>query len=127
MYGLLGKTLKASFSKEIHAMFGLKNYNYFEVPEEELESFIKSREYAGLNVTMPHKIEVMKYLDLVSDEAKEAGSVNTIVNEDGRLCGYNTDVYGFEAMLDKAKFDIDGSKVLVLGSGGASRLLEGIC
>ncbi|MCR5345397.1 MAG: hypothetical protein K6E46_05050 [Lachnospiraceae bacterium] len=121
MYGLLGKTLKASFSKEIHAMFGLKNYNYYEVPEEELESFIKSREYEGLNVTMPHKIEVMKYLDFVSCEAKEAGSVNTIVNKAGSLCGYNTDVYGFEAMLDKAKFDIDGSKVLVLGSGGASR------
>ena len=121
MYGLLGKTLKASFSKEIHAMFGIKDYDYFEIEEENLENFIKSSDYSGLNVTMPYKIDVMKYLDFISDEAREVGSVNTIVKENGRLCGYNTDVYGFNAMLDKAGFDINNSKVLVLGSGGASR------
>ena len=122
MYGLLGRTLKSSFSKEIHAMFGVKDYNYYEIAPENLESFIKSGEFSGLNVTMPYKIDVMKYLDYISDEAREVGSVNTIVRDkNGRLTGYNTDVYGFEAMLDKAGFEVTGKKVLVLGSGGASR------
>ncbi len=121
MYGLLGTTLKSSFSKEIHAMFGVRNYRYYEIAPKNLEKFIKSGEFSGLNVTMPYKIDVMQYLDYVSDEARCAGSVNTIVRENGRLCGYNTDVYGFEAMLDRGDFNIAGSKVLVLGSGGASR------
>lgn len=122
MYGLLGKTLKSSFSKEIHVMFGVKDYDYYEITPENLESFIKSGEFSGLNVTMPYKIDVMKYLDYISDEAREVGSVNTIVRDrNGRLTGYNTDVYGFEAMLDKAGFEVTGKKVLVLGSGGASR------
>ena len=103
-------------------MFGVKDYGYYEIAPQELENFIKSGEFSGLNVTMPYKIDVMKYLDYISDEALMVGSVNTIVRDnEGRLGGYNTDVYGFESMLDKAGFEIAGKKVLVLGSGGASR------
>ena len=122
MYGLLGKTLKSSFSKEIHGLFGVSDYRYYEIAPADLKSFIKSGTFSGLNVTMPYKIDVMAYLDYISDEASEVGSVNTIVKDDmGKLWGYNTDVYGFSAMLDKAEFIVKDSKVLVLGSGGASR------
>lgn len=119
--GLIGKSLGHSYSPRIHSSLGDYEYKLFELKENELEEFVKSGDFHGANVTIPYKIEIMKYLDEISPEAKRIGSVNTVVRlSDGRLIGYNTDYYGLGYMLDKAGIDVVGKKVLVLGSGGAS-------
>ena len=75
----------------------------------------------GINVTAPHKIEVMQYLDEISPQAKLLGSVNTVVNRNGRLYGYNTDSEGFYTSLIKAGIEVEGKKVLILGCGGVTK------
>lgn len=76
---------------------------------------------SGINVTAPHKVEVMKYIDVVTDGAKKLGSVNTVVNRDGKLYGYNTDADGFCMALDKAGIEIENSRILIIGAGGVVR------
>jgi shikimate dehydrogenase len=119
--GLLGKTLGHSFSPQIHALFGDYEYLLYEKNEEELGEFLLRGEWDGLNVTIPYKQAVMPYCDEISPEARKIGSVNTLVRRDGKIYGYNTDIAGFEAMLDLAGTDAAGKKALVLGSGGASK------
>lgn len=118
--GLLGKTLGHSFSPEIHSKFGGYGYVLYERSEDELEEFIRNGDWDGLNVTIPYKKTVMKYLDEVSETAAAVGSVNTIVRRNGRLYGDNTDVFGFTSLVRKSGIDVSGMKALVLGSGGAS-------
>lgn len=77
---------------------------------------------AGLSVTLPHKTKVMKYLDWIDDQALAISAVNTVVNRQGRLCGYNTDVTGALAAL-QVKTKLSGCRVLILGAGGAARAL----
>ena len=77
-YGLIGKTLKHSFSKEIHTSFNKYKYELIELPEEELPTFLKHRCFKGINVTIPYKEKVIPYLDYVSPEASLIGAVNTI-------------------------------------------------
>lgn len=78
--------------------------------------------FRGLNVTIPHKIEVMKYLDEISEGARVIGAVNTIVNEEGRLVGYNTDGIGYvRSLKEEAEPELTGKTIVVLGAGGASR------
>lgn len=120
-YGLIGERLGHSFSPEVHRQFGDYDYRLIELPPEEVAPFLASREFAGLNVTIPYKRTVMPLCDALSDEAERIGSVNTIVNRDGRLIGYNTDYYGFCRMAETAGVSFAGEKTLVLGSGGASR------
>ena len=119
-YGLIGEKLSHSFSKEIHESFGKYSYELHEIDKNNLPEFLKKREFKGINVTMPYKETVIPYLDRVSGEAKEIGAVNTIVNRNGVLTGYNTDAYGLEALI-KMNFDIKNKKVLILGSGGTSK------
>ena len=128
-YGLLGRKLGHSFSPEIHREISKAagcQYDYvlFEREPEELEQFIKGDEWEGLNVTVPYKEEVIKYLDHLSGEAADIGAVNTIVRHDGKLVGYNTDYFGFMQTLDSAKIPVEESKVLVLGDGGASKAVQ---
>lgn len=119
--GLLGKKLGHSFSPMIHKKLGDYEYSLFEKEEDEIENFIKNGDFDGINVTIPYKRTVIPYLDEISDVAKKAGSVNTIVRRsDNSLYGDNTDVYGFMAMVRHADIDVAGAKVLILGSGGAS-------
>lgn len=121
IYGLLGKKLEHSYSPELHRLLGAQDYKLFEVAEEDLESFIKSKEYDGLNVTIPYKKSVIPFLDGMSDIAREAGSVNVIVKkEDGSLYGDNTDVFGFISLVKSSGVFIAGKKALILGSGGAA-------
>ena len=80
-----------------------------------------TRDVLGANVTVPYKQAVMPYLDRLDALAEQTGAVNTIVNEDGRLAGYNTDVAGFEQALAAAGFSAEGQRVAVLGAGGAAR------
>ena len=121
MYALIGRKLGHSFSKPIHNALGNADYSLLELEPEELHRFMLSREFDGLNVTIPYKLDVIPYLDEISDGAREIGSVNTIVNRGGRLYGYNTDIDGFIYTVKSAGIAIRGKKVLVLGSGGTSR------
>lgn len=119
--GLLGRKLGHSYSPQIHAHLGSYRYALFEKEPEELEDFLKSGDFTGLNVTIPYKKDVIPYLDELSPAARRLGAVNTIVRRpDGRLVGHNTDYFGFQWLVKKSGLAVAGKKVLVLGSGGAS-------
>ena len=119
--GLLGKKLGHSYSPQIHSYLGTYSYDLFEKQPEELESFLKTGDFQGLNVTIPYKKDVLPYCDELSERARLLGSVNTIVRrKDGRLIGHNTDYFGFQSLLKRSGLHVSNKKVLVLGSGGAS-------
>lgn len=120
MYGLLGEHLPHSFSPQIHKALGNDNYTLFEISPENLECFMTEKKFKGINVTIPYKKSVIPYLDDVSPEAEKIGAVNTVIVQDGKLCGYNTDYFGFKYLIEKSGIIIKGKKILVLGSGGAS-------
>lgn len=126
-YGLIGEKLGHSFSKEIHELPGRYEYELIEIPRDELEAFIRGRDYDGLNVTIPYKQAVMPYLDEISELASDIGAVNTIVNRDGKLTGYNTDFGGMEMLVKRIGTDISGRKVFIAGSGGTSLTAEKVC
>lgn len=118
---VIGEHLKHSFSPQIHALLADYSYSIKELAPDEVEGFIKSREFDALNVTIPYKKTVMPYLDDISPEAKAIGAVNTVVRTpDGKLHGYNTDYYGFSFLLQRSGITVKNKKALVLGSGGAS-------
>lgn len=119
--GLLGKTLGHSYSPAIHRRLGDYSYVLFEKMEEELDGFLRSGDFDGLNVTIPYKKAVVPYCAELSPAAKALGSVNTIVRRpDGTLFGDNTDLAGFRYMVQCSGVAVAGEKALVLGSGGAS-------
>lgn len=121
MYGLLGKSLKHSFSPQIHAMLGDYEYRLFEIEPEGLDTFFENRKWDGVNVTIPYKKAVLPYLDACSPSAEKIGSVNTIVaGKDGKLTGYNTDYDGFLYLIKLSGIEVCNKKCLVLGTGGAS-------
>ena len=117
MYYLLGKTLKHSLSKEIHEMISDIDYDYMELDEISL----LNRDFLGLNVTIPYKEEILGILDFVDDFAKEIGAVNTVVNDNGILRGYNTDYYGFMKLVQKNNIEFMGKRILIIGTGGSSK------
>lgn len=119
--GLLGEKLGHSYSPQIHSMLADYEYKLFEKSPEELEAFLKSGEFDGLNVTIPYKKSVMPYCAELSPTAAQIGSVNTIVRRsDGSLYGDNTDAFGFENLILRNGIEVKGKKALVLGTGGAS-------
>ena len=119
--GLLGEKLGHSYSPQIHAMLADYEYKLYERSREELDSFLRSGDWDGLNVTIPYKKAVVSYCAELSDMARRLGSVNTIVRRpDGSLYGDNTDAYGFEKLVRRSGIQVAGKKALVLGSGGAS-------
>lgn len=119
--GLLGRKLGHSYSPQIHAQLADYSYQLFEKEPEELEAFLKSGDFRGLNVTIPYKKDVIPFLNELSPIAQRLGAVNTIVRrEDGTLIGHNTDYFGFRSMVAKSGLSVAGKKTLVLGSGGAS-------
>ena len=82
---------------------------------------MQRREFSAINVTIPYKEMVIPHLHYISDTAKAIGAVNTIVNRDGKLYGYNTDHYGMSALIRRMELDLSGKKVAVLGTGGTSK------
>lgn len=119
--GLLGEKLGHSYSPQIHSMLADYEYKLFEKSPEELEDFLRSGEFDGLNVTIPYKKSVMPYCAELSPTAAQIGSVNTIVRRsDGSLYGDNTDAFGFENLIVHNGIEVKGKKALVLGTGGAS-------
>ena len=126
--GLLGEHLGHSFSPQIHRELANYSYELFEMPVEDVPTFLRSDRFDAINVTIPYKKTVMPYLAEITDEARRIGSVNTITRlPDGGLKGDNTDYFGFSYMLDKSGIKIDGKKVLILGSGGASETARTVC
>ncbi|MCL2819260.1 MAG: AAA family ATPase [Oscillospiraceae bacterium] len=126
-FGLLGESLKHSYSPIIHAGFGDYEYKLYEKRPEELDLFFTQGEFDGLNVTIPHKTAVLKYCSSMSEAARTIGSVNTIIKQnDGTYYGDNTDYFGFLYLLKKTGIDIKGEKVLILGSGGSSLTVRAV-
>ncbi len=120
-YGCIGKKLTHSFSKEIHSKLADYEYELIELTEDEIEAFFNKKQFNAINVTIPYKQTVIPYLDSLSNVAKRIGAVNTIVNRNGKLYGYNTDYYGMKALIEKNGIDLKNKKVLILGTGGTSK------
>ncbi|HIR20463.1 MAG TPA: AAA family ATPase, partial [Candidatus Pelethomonas intestinigallinarum] len=120
-YGLLGEKLGHSFSPQIHRDLAGYDYQLLPTPPEAVEDLFARRAFQGLNVTIPYKQTVMPLCDEVDPRAAAIGAVNTVVNRNGRLTGYNTDIDGFLYMARRAGVDMAGKKVVILGSGGTSR------
>lgn len=121
-YGLLGEKLAHSYSPQIHGLLGSYPYRLFPVPKPELDRFLNQRKFLGLNVTIPYKEAVIPYCSTLSPAAREIGAVNTItLDAEGLLHGYNTDAFGFAYLCSRSGISVSGRKVLVLGSGGASK------
>ena len=130
-YAVIGDPIDHSLSPNIHnaAFRHLKldhTYIAYKIPAGELSAGIealKTIKIAGFNVTIPHKIEMMKFLDEMDTTCKVIGAVNTVLNEDGKLKGYNTDMIGFLDPIKKKNLMIKDSQVLLLGAGGAARAI----
>tara|TARA_B100000470_G_scaffold212386_1_gene192028 strand:+ start:508 stop:1329 length:822 start_codon:yes stop_codon:yes gene_type:complete len=128
-FAVIGDPIDHSLSPTIHnAAYRQLNlectYIAYKIPNGELNSGIeslKSIKISGFNVTIPHKIEVMKFLDDVDESCKLIGAANTIVNDNDSLKGYNTDMDGFLEPIKNRKISMKDSSVLLLGAGGASR------
>ena len=120
-YGLLGERLGHSFSPQIHRDLAGYDYQLLPTPPEAVEGLFARRAFQGLNVTIPYKRTVMPLCDEIDPRAAAIGAVNTVVNQNGRLTGYNTDIDGFLYMARRAGVDMAGKKVVILGSGGTSR------
>ena len=125
-YGLIGEKLGHSFSKIIHEKIADYTYELKEISKENLDSFMRAKDFSCINVTIPYKEDVIPYLYYVDSAAKAMGAVNTIVNRDGKLYGYNTDFYGMKLMIEKNGFDLKDSKVLILGSGGTAKTSKAV-
>lgn len=123
-YGLIGEHLPHSFSKEIHEQLADYTYELHEVAKEDLDAFMRARDFKAINVTIPYKQDVIPYLDEISESAREIGAVNTIVNRGGKLCGDNTDQTGMTQLIQKISLDLTGKTVLILGTGGTSRTAQ---
>ncbi len=119
-YGLIGYPLIHSFSKSLHNKLGNNDYELCELKNEDLDKFMYDKNFYGINVTIPYKQEVIKYLDHISDDAKNINAVNTIKNISGKLYGFNTDSLGFEGMLKYYKIDVYDKNILILGTGATS-------
>ena len=126
-YGLIGEHLPHSFSKEIHARIADYTYELFEIAKGDLDGFMRKKDFIAINVTIPYKKDVIPYLSVIDENAKRIGAVNTIVNRDGRLFGYNTDFFGMCALIRRIGVDLAGRKVAILGTGGTSNTAIAVC
>ena len=119
--GLIGKPLGHSKSPWIHKELAGAEYSLWELAPQELDAFFEKRDFSGINVTIPYKQAVIRYLDRLEGDAAQIRAVNTVVNRGGELVGYNTDVAGARYMLRSLGVRTEGAKAAVLGSGGAAR------
>lgn len=132
-YGLIGEHLGHSFSKQIQTRIAeienVKDYDYqlVELNKEEFKEFMEKKDFKGINVTIPYKKDVIPYLDEMDESAKAIGAVNTIINVDGKLKGFNTDFDGFLYMVKAHNVHMEGKKVLIIGNGGACAAVKAVC
>ena len=120
-YGCIGEKLSHSFSKIIHNEICDYDYELYEIKKDELKTLLTERKFKAINVTIPYKQDVIPYLDSIDEFALKIGAVNTIVNKNGKLLGYNTDFSGMCCLIENSKIDLKNKKVLILGSGGTSK------
>ncbi len=121
VFGLIGETLKHSWSVPIHHALGCGSYRLYELKPEELEPFLKENSIGGLNVTIPYKKAVIPFCSSLDPYAEAIGSVNTLVPDgNGGLKGYNTDAIGFSYIAKRAGISFRDAKVVILGTGGTS-------
>lgn len=125
-YGLIGEKLGHSLSKPIHESLADYTYEIHPLTREEFRVFMEERPFRAINVTIPYKKDVIPFLDSMDDNARAIGAVNTIVNTDGKLRGYNTDFSGFDYMVRKHGVTLEGKKVVVLGNGGAAQAIKAV-
>ena len=132
LYGVIGNPIGHSLSPVMHnnAFEHLNmdaHYHAFLVEEEVLGEAVrglKALGISGFNVTTPHKVAIMDYLDEIDPLAKQIGAVNTVVHKDGKLIGYNTDGIGFvQALQSISSEPLQEKRILLLGAGGASRAI----
>ena len=120
-FGVLGRTLAHTYSPEIHSLFDSSySYSVIEREPEELDALFSNGVFKGFNVTIPYKKDACARCDELDDASRTTGSVNTVVFEDGKVKGWNTDYFGFIYMLHRKSISVSGKKVLVLGTGGAA-------
>lgn len=127
--GVIGDPVSHSLSPALHQpaldMLGIPAiYERWHTAAADIPArmeFLREPDVLGANVTVPHKLAVMDFVDVVSDSARRAGAVNTIINRDGRLQGDNTDIHGFQTALSDAVGERPVGSVMVLGAGGAAR------
>lgn len=130
-FGVVGEklthTLSPEINKRIFELIGVEAaYKKFEISKEDISKLgeaLKVLNIKGVNVTIPYKEIVMKQLDYISKEAKDIGAVNTILLQDGKLKGYNSDYFGFKKTLEINNIEVTGKVCAVLGTGGASKAL----
>lgn len=125
-YGCIGEKLKHSFSKEIHNLIADYDYEIVEIAKEDLDSFAIKKNFKAINITIPYKEKIMPHLYWIDEHAKLIGSVNTVVNKDGKLYGYNTDFFGMTKLIEKLKINLQNKKVAILGSGGTSKTAQAV-
>lgn len=124
LYGSVGANMKHSYSKFIHESLGYP-WELISIEENDLRQLLESRDFKGLSVTIPYKKLVIPYCDKVSPLAEEIGAVNTLYfDEEGNLCGTNTDYLGFLYAMDSAGIEIEGKKAVILGAGATCRTIK---
>ncbi len=125
MYGLIGKKLTHSYSKEIHELLQSDKYSLIEL--NELASFFQEKKFKGINVTIPYKQAVIEYCDTLSEIAIRTHSVNSIINNGKEIKGYNTDYVGLSFALDYHQVSLKNKTILILGNGSTSRTIQILC
>ena len=125
-YGLIGSNLTHSFSKYLHEEFLNTKYELKSLNKDELDLFFKKKDFKGINVTLPYKKEVIKYLDEVDEIVKRTNTCNCIINKDNKLVGYNTDYYGFKFLIEENDIIIENRKIAILGSGGTFSTIKAL-
>ncbi|MBQ8269369.1 MAG: shikimate dehydrogenase [Clostridia bacterium] len=126
LYGCIGEKLGHSFSKEVHNRIGAYPYELKEIAADALDDFMRAKDFRGINVTIPYKEKVMPHLDVIDESALSIGAVNTVVNRDGKLYGYNTDFYGMESLISHAGIALEGKKIAILGTGGTAKTARAV-
>ena len=130
LYGIMGDPVAHSKSPEIHSLFALQTaqnirYELIHVTAESLENEInefKNKGGKGLNITLPHKTKVINFIDEITERARVAGAINTLILKNNKIYGDNTDGIGLmNDLMNNYKLKITNSKILILGAGGASR------
>ena len=133
--GLIGEKLGHSYSKIIHERYfeiAKKDgytYDLIEIPKGELFEKMKdiAKEYDGINVTIPYKLDVMEFLNYISPEAQKIGAVNTVKFTSEGAYGYNSDYFGLKSTFRDNGIEIAGKEVVILGTGGASKAALAVC
>lgn len=126
-FGLIGKSLVHSISQSVHKELHNHEYELIEIKPDKIKQFFDIRDFDAVNITIPYKSSVIKFLDNIDDIAKEIGAVNTVLNQNSVLTGYNTDYAGLNFLINHYNIDIKGKNILILGNGGSAKTAITLC